>query len=226
MQPRILCTAAQTTLQACRTAFVRYHRASKCWRWRSALVRGGHNPVTSSVPCLSSARCVLPNAVCDPLCVSRLPCCCQQIMQAFATLLQLPHLSVASTIRALVRRLPMCAAKRRVLHAEPHHSLVLPSRVALDSFITLLEDGRHIELDLAGSVSVTRGFLPVCDQPTALPPSHAEWDGVAARLPSLWRCGKLRAAVAKLPLLRADEESLPNAWLPRAAVVVGMIAQA
>jgi hypothetical protein len=77
-----------------------------------------------------------------------------------------------------------------------------------------------------GSLSAARGFVPVQAPRLSLPASHAAWDDVAGQLPALYRDLALRPALEQLPVLRADATALPDAALPRAATVLGVLAHA
>ena len=64
----------------------------------------------------------------------------------------------------------------------------------------------------------------LCGAPPNLPESHAAWDNAAAALPSAWRAGTIRSLIEAIPLLAADEASLPAMYLPRAASLLAFFA--
>ncbi|MCA9540243.1 MAG: hypothetical protein KC620_15200, partial [Myxococcales bacterium] len=75
-------------------------------------------------------------------------------------------------------------------------------------------------------LSAEHGFMPPTPPLEALPGSHRVWDDAVARLPELYRRGRVMAALEKLPMLRADAEALDAGYLSRAALVVGTLAHA
>jgi cytochrome b involved in lipid metabolism len=80
--------------------------------------------------------------------------------------------------------------------------------------------------DNSGSLSTTSGFVPVQPPRLAFPASHAAWDEAAAELPALHRDLRVRAALDALPVLPADAAFLPDAYLQRAATVLGVLGHA
>jgi len=52
-------------------------------------------------------------------------------------------------------------------------------------------------------VDATRGFLPLIDPLTQLPPAFAAWEDLTRQIPSLLAAGRLRQTLAQLPLVDA-----------------------
>ncbi|NEM06066.1 cytochrome b5 domain-containing protein [Geodermatophilus normandii] len=88
------------------------------------------------------------------------------------------------------------------------------------------EAGARLGHENLGPLSADRGFLPTRPPLLRLPESHAAWDEAAARLPALFRDVAVREALARLPVLPAGPEVLPEAALQRAATVLGLLAHA
>lgn len=106
-----------------------------------------------------------------------------------------------------------------------------PTRPAIDAPAgRVLEKGEIAREELGhenlGFLSHAHGFMPVALPATELPKSHAAWDQIAAELPALHRSLGLRRAIDAMPILRADEEHLPDTALLRAAIVLGMLSHA
>ena len=70
-----------------------------------------------------------------------------------------------------------------------------------------------------------RGFLPKPDPLTELPPHFAAWDALSADLPVLLLTGRLRTAVAHLPLLDADQLTSEH-QLNRAMMILSAVGSA
>jgi hypothetical protein len=100
---------------------------------------------------------------------------------------------------------------------QPSTSAVLEAAIA-----------RNTELghENLGSLSSARGFLPAVDPLLSFPASHAAWDDTVAQMPELYAGLRLRAHLAALPDLDASAESLPDAYLLRAATVLGLLTHA
>ncbi|MGI8806984.1 MAG: cytochrome b5 domain-containing protein [Acidimicrobiales bacterium] len=77
-----------------------------------------------------------------------------------------------------------------------------------------------------GFLSWSHGFMPTITPLSHLPPSHRAWDEVAAHLPELWRGLDLRDALARMPVLDATAEVLPDRFLLRASTIVSILAHA
>ncbi len=78
----------------------------------------------------------------------------------------------------------------------------------------------------AGYLSAQTGFLPRELPRTELPASHAAWDQQIAELPRSYASLALRRQLEQLPVLPADEASLPDADLLRAAAILSFLAHA
>ncbi len=73
------------------------------------------------------------------------------------------------------------------------------------------------------SFTYTHGFLP--PQPlNQLPDSHRIWDHIAAELPNWLESNQLHVRISKMHLLDASDKSLPEKYLPRAAMILSYIA--
>lgn len=77
-----------------------------------------------------------------------------------------------------------------------------------------------------GALSSAAGFLPPSPPSTALPETHAAWDEAAAALPRMWRDLSARRDLADLPVLGAGPDSLEDADLWRASVVLSALVYA
>jgi hypothetical protein len=80
--------------------------------------------------------------------------------------------------------------------------------------------------DNLGSLSTSRGFIPLQPPRLSFASSHAAWDEVTAQLPALYRDLAVRAALDAMPVLPADPAALPDADLQRAATVLGVLGHA
>lgn len=98
---------------------------------------------------------------------------------------------------------------------------VVPSRSALEAVERLNAELGH---ELHGFVSASKGFLPLRHPPLALPESHAVWDDVARRMPDLWRTLSLRRVLHEMPVLGGGPDELPDEYVWRASVALGMMA--
>ncbi|MFN8495331.1 MAG: cytochrome b5 domain-containing protein [Caldilineaceae bacterium] len=76
-----------------------------------------------------------------------------------------------------------------------------------------------------GFLSETHGFIPQTPPLLALPPAYQLWDETAALLPELAHSLRLRQYVATMPVLAADEATLPDPYLLRASVILCNLAQ-
>jgi indoleamine 2,3-dioxygenase len=75
------------------------------------------------------------------------------------------------------------------------------------------------------AVDATRGFLPVADPLTQLPPTFTAWEQLAAQIPALLAAGRFRQATNDLPLL--DAASLTaTAERERAMLLLGYFGHA
>lgn len=97
-----------------------------------------------------------------------------------------------------------------------------PAREVLDQADALGGESAHCYL------STRYGFLPAprLAATTPLPSPHSAWEALAASLARCSRTGDYRAALDACPLLPADESSLPERHLRRAAVLLGNAAHA
>jgi len=77
-----------------------------------------------------------------------------------------------------------------------------------------------------GHLSFAHGFMPAVRPLPALPARYAAWDDLAAELPRHFRDLSLRRRLDALPVLDAEADALPDAFLLRAATVLGMFAHA
>jgi sulfite reductase (NADPH) flavoprotein alpha-component len=77
-----------------------------------------------------------------------------------------------------------------------------------------------------GFLSRSHGFLPVTPPLLALPKTHQAWDETAALLPQLFSTQRVCPVLDQLPLLSGAAEALDEAYLWRAAVVLGYLAHA
>uniref|UniRef100_UPI0034DF4BF7 hypothetical protein n=1 Tax=Streptomyces harbinensis TaxID=1176198 RepID=UPI0034DF4BF7 len=80
--------------------------------------------------------------------------------------------------------------------------------------------------DNAGPLSWATGFTSAAPPVQRLPASHALWDEVAAELPELYAGLRLRRRLESLPVLDAGPQALPDAFLQRAATVLGILVHA
>jgi sulfite reductase alpha subunit-like flavoprotein len=78
--------------------------------------------------------------------------------------------------------------------------------------------------EIDGFLSLDQGFLPEHAPLLKLPESHAVWDDMIPRLPELHTTLTLRSEFDRLPVLRADADALPDAYLWRASTVLGVFA--
>jgi indoleamine 2,3-dioxygenase len=74
-------------------------------------------------------------------------------------------------------------------------------------------------------VNPERGFLPNPDPLTELPPYFAAWDALSADLPILLLTGRLRTAVAQLPILDTDQLT-DDHQLNRAMMILSAVGSA
>ncbi|WP_035855013.1 FHA domain-containing protein [Cryptosporangium arvum] len=98
---------------------------------------------------------------------------------------------------------------------------VSPARRVVEAAEAYNREQGH-ELD--GFLSLEYGFLPVEPPLRALPESHRAWDDLVDRLPALYASLELRAEFDRLPVLDAD--ALPDKYLLRASVLLGVFAHA
>jgi sulfite reductase alpha subunit-like flavoprotein len=104
--------------------------------------------------------------------------------------------------------------------AETHE---VPSRAVLG-----LAERRSKALghELGGFLSTLAGFMPRLPTVQSFPSTHTAWDEVVQRMPELWRTVALRGALRELPLLSATCEDLPDEFVWRASVALGIFAHA
>jgi sulfite reductase (NADPH) flavoprotein alpha-component len=76
-----------------------------------------------------------------------------------------------------------------------------------------------------GFLSVEHGFLPAQPPPVQFPASHKAWDEAIKQLPELWAAGRQRE-LANLPLLSGTAENLPDCYVWRAVLALGIMAHA
>ena len=79
---------------------------------------------------------------------------------------------------------------------------------------------------LEGELSLAGGFIPRRLTPERLPESHAVWDDLAAALPDLFFSNRARSVLARIPLLSAAPDVLPDEALTRAAVILSVLGHA
>lgn len=77
--------------------------------------------------------------------------------------------------------------------------------------------------DRDGMFSSVSGFLSPFDLAESLPDDFTSWELAARRLPHLLRRGTVHNAVAALPSLQDKVHSLPDRFLPRAAIVISSL---
>jgi cytochrome b involved in lipid metabolism len=75
-----------------------------------------------------------------------------------------------------------------------------------------------------GNVSREHGFLPPRVLVAPLPTSHSAWEQAARELPHLVFSSSAQDELSRMPLLSAEEPSLPDPHLKRAAVIMGLLA--
>ncbi|HTE50049.1 MAG TPA: cytochrome b5 domain-containing protein, partial [Kofleriaceae bacterium] len=85
---------------------------------------------------------------------------------------------------------------------------------------------RRLGHENLGFLSESHGFMPIEPPLQSLPRSHAAWDQAAADLSGMYRTLRLRADLARMPLLGASADELPDRYLLRAASVLGVFAHA
>jgi sulfite reductase (NADPH) flavoprotein alpha-component len=114
-------------------------------------------------------------------------------------------------------------APPRVEYATTPSGVTIESRAVLDKAEAAHAELRHENL---GFLSQRHGYMPVDLPREAMPKAYAAWDQIAAELPELYRSLTLRRRARELPVLRADEENLPDDALLRAALLLGMLSHA
>ncbi len=77
-----------------------------------------------------------------------------------------------------------------------------------------------------GHLSLKHGFLAPEARPDRLPKAFSAWDELAGELPSLFFSNRTQEVMSRLPVLDAGEDSLPEAYLSRASVVLSTLAHA
>src|SRR5215470_738277 len=95
----------------------------------------------------------------------------------------------------------------------------VPARAVLERAEALRDQLGH---ENHGFLSVRRGFAPYFEPVRQLPAEFGAWDEAAARLPELYRSLRLRRELDSLPLLDAGPDSLPDKYLLRAALTLGL----
>ncbi|MFB7761467.1 cytochrome b5 domain-containing protein [Streptomyces xiamenensis] len=80
--------------------------------------------------------------------------------------------------------------------------------------------------DHAGPLSWTASFTPAAPPLQRFPASHAHWDEMAAELPALYASLEVRRRLETLPVLDAGPDALADAFLQRAATVLGIVVHA
>ncbi|MET0287488.1 MAG: cytochrome b5 domain-containing protein [Polyangiales bacterium] len=78
----------------------------------------------------------------------------------------------------------------------------------------------------AGFLSASRGYLPRGNPLLALAPAYAEWDAIAAELPTLYRGLSLRKRIAALPVLPASADCLDAHQVLRACALLAILSHA
>ena len=94
----------------------------------------------------------------------------------------------------------------------------------------ILEAAKRRNLELGhenlGPLSEEVGFIPTVPPMTKLPAGFEAWDETATNLPQLYSDLSLRRHIDSLPLMPTDPQSLPDAYLMRAAMVCAMLSHA
>ena len=75
-----------------------------------------------------------------------------------------------------------------------------------------------------GSVSLSHGFLPERLHVEPMPMSHVAWEEMAARMPSLVFDGNAQQVLENMPLLSARADALPDRYVKRATIIMGLLA--
>lgn len=96
--------------------------------------------------------------------------------------------------------------------------------IAAREVLQRAEQRREETFEIEGYLSEQFGLLPYHPPRTELPPSHSAWDEMAAQLPELFRSVAGREALDEMPILPADEDSLPTWALWRASSLLGHFA--
>ncbi|HEY6881283.1 MAG TPA: hypothetical protein VI299_24825, partial [Polyangiales bacterium] len=78
----------------------------------------------------------------------------------------------------------------------------------------------------AGFLSAARGYLPLENPLLALDPAYAEWDAIAAELPTLYRELGVRKRIAELPILPATADRLEARYVLRACALLAILSHA
>ncbi len=99
----------------------------------------------------------------------------------------------------------------------------MSTRAVLDAATARNAELGHENL---GSLSSARGYLPAVDPLLSFPSSHAAWDDTVAQMPELYASLRVRAHLDALPDLDGSVASLPDAYLLRAASVLGLLTHA
>lgn len=120
-------------------------------------------------------------------------------------------------------RLDLSRNSQKLRSSPKKPSQEVPTRAVLNQAERINKAVGHENL---GFLSLSRGFMPLWDPKTHLPPAFAAWDQLVQRLPELYRSLELRKAIEDLPLLDASEEILADTYLLRAAAVLAMLAHA
>ena len=77
-----------------------------------------------------------------------------------------------------------------------------------------------------GQISLTHGFVPYQPISASLPLYYKPWEDLATQLPKYMSEGSERDYINALPLLKVDEEHLPNSDLSRCIAIIGNLAHA
>lgn len=80
--------------------------------------------------------------------------------------------------------------------------------------------------DHDGYLSEGHGFLPTRLPKTRMDEAHRAWDDYAAQIPELFFSQSTQKILTKMPLLSAAESDLPWKYLPRAALLLSLLASA
>jgi sulfite reductase alpha subunit-like flavoprotein len=100
-------------------------------------------------------------------------------------------------------------------------TLTVPARLAFDRAVAYNREHGH---ENKGFLSEQYGFLPSTHPLLQLPESHRAWDQMVDQLPELFRSLKVRARFDEMPVLPADENSLPDLYLCRASSIISIFA--
>ena len=77
-----------------------------------------------------------------------------------------------------------------------------------------------------GHLSLSHGLMPKRLITNRLPESFSPWEEIAEQIPALFFSQNTQVVIEKMPTLPADSSSLADEHLPRAAIILGIIASA